>query len=148
MKTESEKAAACAKFDAFCKEVLRNAMVDYLRKSKHKVLHEMLVADPENYLGTSERTEDIYSTDRLYIKCGGYSYALDNETLFQAMCSLPLHLLGGLLLKYWQNQKDAKIAKQYGVTTRTIRKWRSQAIFEIQRWYDDNQINTAYRSSK
>lgn len=148
MKSESEKAAACAMFDAFCKEVLRNAMIDYLRKSKHIIVHELIVAEPEGYLGVMERTEDNYACDHLSIEFDGCSYTLDNETLYRAMCSLPKHLLGSLLLKYWQNQKDMKIAKHFGVTTRTIRNWRSQAIFDIQRWYEANKVETSYPSSK
>jgi len=148
MKSESEKAAACAMFDAFCKEVLRNAMIDYLRKNKHIVLHERPVSEPENYLRVTEVTEDQYSTDQLFIEYEGCSYSLDNDILYQAMRSLPQHLLGGLLLKYWQNQKDTKIAKQFGVTTRTIRSWRSRAISEIQRWYEVNQVETPCTSSK
>ena len=148
MKSESEKAAACAMFDAFCKEVLRNAMIDYLRKNKHIVLHELPVSEPENYLRVTEGTVDQYSTDQLFIQYEGCSYSLDNDTLYQAMRSLPQHLLGGLLLKYWQNQKDTKIAKQFGVTTRTIRSWRSRAIFEIQRWYKENHISIECHSSK
>lgn len=148
MKSESEKAAACAMFDAFCKEVLRNAIIDYLRKNKHIIVHELIVAEPEGYLGAMERTEDYYESDHLSIEYDKHSYTLDNDTLYRAMCSLPEHLLGGLLLKYWQNQKDMKIAKHFGVTTRTIRNWRSQAIFEIQRWYEVNQVETSYPSSK
>jgi len=148
MKSESEKAAACAMFDAFCKEVLRNAIIDYLRKSKHVYVHELIVAEPENYLGEVERTEDYHASDYLSIEFDGTAYLLDNDTLFKAMSSLPKHLLGGLLLKYWQNQKDMKIAKRFEVTTRTIRNWRAQAISEIQRWYEDNQIRNSYHSSK
>jgi len=148
MKSESEKAAACAMFDAFCKEIIRNAMIDYLRKTKHIVVHELTVAEPENYLGMKERTEDDYAFDHLFIEFDGNTYALDNDTLYQAMSNLPRHLLGGLTLKYWQNQKDAKIAKYFGVTTRTIRSWRAQAICEIQRWYETNHIEESCHSSK
>lgn len=148
MKSESEKAAACAMFDAFCKEVLRNAMIDYLRKNKHIVLHELPVAEPENYVAATEGAEDRYSTDLMCIEYAGNAYSLDNETLYQAMRSLPQHLLGGLLLKYWQNHKDTKIAKHFGVTTRTIRSWRSRAVSEIQRWYEVNHVETSCLSSK
>ena len=140
MKTGSEKAAACAMFDAFCKEVLRNAMIDYLRRSKHIVLHELSVAEPESYMGELERIDDNYGSDHLSIEFDGNLYTLDNDTLYHAMLSLPKHLVGVLLLKYWQDQKDLKIAKHFGVTTRTIRNWRMQAICEIQRWYEANHI--------
>ncbi|MPN25583.1 hypothetical protein SDC9_172995 [bioreactor metagenome] len=148
MKSESEKAAACAMFDAFCKEVLRNAMIDYLRKNKHINVHELTVAEPENYLGEMGRTEDHYSSDYLFIEFDGNAYSLDNDTLYKAMSSLPKHLLGGLLLKYWQNQKDIKIAKRFGVTTRTIRSWRAHAICEIQSWYEIHHIEASCHSSK
>jgi len=148
MKTESEKAAACAMFDAFCKEVLRNAMIDYLRKRKHIVVHELSVAEPESYMGALDRIDDNYKSDHLLIEFDGNSYSLDNNTLYQAMLSLPKHLAGVLLLRYWQNQKELKIAKHFGVTTRTIRNWRTQAISEIQRWYETNHIEVSCHSSK
>ena len=63
-----KKAVACAMFDAFCKEVLRNAMIDYLRRRKHISLHELPAAEPEKYLGARELFEDSYTTDQLLIE--------------------------------------------------------------------------------
>lgn len=57
MKNENGKAAACAIFDAFCKVVLRNAMIDYLRKGKYTIVHELIVAEPESHLGATDRTD-------------------------------------------------------------------------------------------
>ena len=148
LKCESEQAAAGAMFDAFCKEVLRNTVFNYKRKIKRQFKREIITPDPEQYIDAKDAIIDTYETDHLYIEYEGGVYPLDNETLYQSMLTLPQPLLGVLLLKFWLGMKDAKIAGHFEVTTRTIRSWRSNAIAEIQRWYQKKEVELDNTSRK
>ena len=139
LRCENEHAAIKAMFDAFCKEVLRNTVFNYKRKMKRQSNREFLTPDPEQYLVIVDAVFDNYATDHLYISFDGRLYPLDNEKLYMAMLALPPQLLGVLLLKFWNGMKDASIAAYFSVTTRTVRSWRSRAINEIQRWYQESE---------
>jgi len=142
LKCESEQAAASAMFDAFCKEVLRNTIFNYKRKIKRQSNREMLTPDPEQYVSVRDAVFDVYETDHLEIEFEGRIYPLDNEKLYQSMLILPHRLLGVLLLKFWHGQKDAAIAGYFGVTARTVRHWRSLAIAEIRKWYQEKEVES------
>lgn len=135
MNCESEQAAAGAMFDAFCKEVLRNTVFNYKRKIKRQSNRELITPEPEQYIDARDAVFDVYETDRLFIRFEGSAYPLDNERLYQSMLTLPQNLLGVILLKFWHGQKDAIIASHFGVSTRTIRQWRSLAMTEIRSRY-------------
>lgn len=135
MKSESEKAAACAMFDAFCKEVLRNAVKDYKKKLRHIEENEFVTPNPERYISADLGAEDQHVTDHIYIAYQGHAYPLDNETLHRALESLPPSQLGVLLLTFWTGLRDKQIAAQFGVTTRTVRNRRSRALANLRRWY-------------
>jgi DNA-directed RNA polymerase specialized sigma24 family protein len=137
---ESEQAAAGAMFDAFCKEVLRNTVFNYKRKIKRQSSREVITPDPEQYISARDAVFDVYETDHLVIEFEGSIYPLDNEKLHQSMLTLPKNLLGVLLLKFWHGQKDAIIASHFGVSSRTIRQWRSLAIAEIRKWYQEKEV--------
>ena len=135
MKSESEKAAVCAMFDAFCKEVLRNAVKDYKKKLRFVEKNEFVTADPEKYISADCSAEDHYASDHIYITYRGYDYPLDNDILRKGLERLPPSQLGVLLLTFWRGLKDAQIAEQFGVTTRTVRNRRSRALTNLRRWY-------------
>jgi len=106
---------------------------------KRQSNREFLTPDPEQYLVIVDAVFDNYATDHLYISFDGRLYPLDNEKLYMAMLALPPQFLGVLLLKFWDGMKDASVAAYFSVTTRTVRSWRSRAINEIQRWYQESE---------
>lgn len=146
MKTEYEKAVACEMFDAYCKQILRNALTDYLRKRNNLNEHEIPTADMDTYINTEDETGVRSWVKPLFIEFEGQSYPLENETLQHALSTLSEQYLGVLLLKYWYRMKDLEIASHFQISERTVRYWRKHAISEIKRWYQDNHIKLDYPS--
>ena len=136
MNCESEQAAVGAMFDAFCKEVLRNTIFNYKRKIKRQSNRELITPDPEKYISARDAVFDVYETDHQR------RHPAQRYTFLDPMLTLPRNLLGVLLLKFWHGQKDAIIANHFGVSTRTIRQWRSLAIVEIRKWYQEKEVET------
>ena len=73
---------------------------------------------------------------------------MDDEKLYLSMLSLPHQLLGVLLLKYWDGMYDADIAAYFKVTSRTVRNWRTRAINDIKRWYEERKVEQETISRK
>ena len=135
MLSEREKTARCALFDSYCHTILRNAIRDYNRHNSYKEKLEILLDDPESFLEVEQFSEDDHPSSHLYISYSGRRYQLDYEPLYLAMNTLQERELGVLILDYWLEWKDARIAHALGVTDRTVRNTRSRAIEKIRRWF-------------
>ena len=135
MLSEREKAARCALFDSFCHTILRNAIRDYNKHNAIKDRLEILTDDPESLLEIEQFSEDDHPSSHLYISYCGNQYQLDYEPLYLAMKTLLERELGVLILDFWLEWKDARIAQVLGVTDRTVRNIRSRALEKIRKWF-------------
>lgn len=144
MKTEYEKAVACEMFDAYCKQILCNALTDFLRKKNYLNEHEIPMADMDLYIASGNRLSELSSESVLVIDFEGMPYPLENEALHKALTTLSERYIGVLLLKYWHRMNDLQIAKHFQISERTVRYWRKNAIEEIKMWYQVNQIKLNY----
>ncbi len=135
MLSEREKAARCAQFDSCCHTILRIAIRNYSKHNAYKDKLEILTDDPESMLEIEQFSEDECPSSHLYISYCGKKYQLDYEPLYLAMSTLEERELGVLILDYWLEWKDARIAQALGVTDRTVRNMRSRAIEKIRRWF-------------
>ncbi len=133
-------------FDAYCKQVLRNALVDYLRKKNYLSEHEIPTGNMDSYIdienGFNERSWETV----LYINFEGESFPIENETLHKALSTLSERHIGVLLLKYWHRLNDSQIASHFHISERTVRNWRKSAIARVQKWYQDNHVVLDYPS--
>jgi len=148
LKTEYEKAVACEMFDAYCKQILRNALADYLRKKNFLNEHEIPTADMDLYIDTGNEIAERSWESVLNIEFEGQSYPLENEALHKALSTLSERYIGVLLLKYWHRMNDSEIASHFGIAERTVRYWRKSAIEEIKSWYLVNHVKLDYPSSQ
>mgnify|MGYP000874987071 FL=1 len=134
MFSEQEEASFCARFDSYCHTVLRNAIRNYTKHISIQEKYEFLAECPETYVKKSCMRRDVYEGDHLYVVYRNRSYQLDNELLLQAMQSLQERELGVLILGFWLEWTDLKIAKELQVTDRTVRNIRSRAFEKIKKW--------------
>ena len=134
MFSEQEEASFCARFDSYCHTVLRNAIRNYTKHISIQEKYEFLAECPETYVKKSCAQWDVYEGDHLYVAYKNRSYQLDNEILLQAMQSLQERELGVLILGFWLEWTDLKIAKELKVTDRTVRNIRSRAFEKIRKW--------------
>ena len=135
MLSEREKAARCAQFDSYCHTILRNAIRNYSKHNAYKDKLEILTDDPESMLEIELFSEDDCASSHLYINYCGKQSQVDYEPLYLAMNTLQERELGVLILDFWLEWKDARIAQALGVTDRTVRNIRSRAIEKIRRWF-------------
>ena len=135
MLSEREKAARCALFDSYCHTILRNAIRDYNKHISHKERLEIVTDDPESMLEIERFSQDDCPGSHLYISYSGKQFQLDYEPLYLAMNTLQERELGVLILDFWLEWKDVRIAQALGVTDRTVRNIRNRAIEKIRRWF-------------
>ena len=148
MKTEYEKAVACEMFDAYCKQILRNALADYLRKKNYLCEHEISTADMDLYIDTGNEFTERSWGSALLITFEGQSYPFENEALYKALSTLSARHIGVLLLKYWHRMNDLQIAAHFHISERTVRYWRKSAVAKVKKWYQINHIKLDYPSQQ
>ena len=112
MLSEQEEASVCALFDSYCHTILRNAIRNHMKHMSVQEKYEFLAEYPETYVKKSCARRDEYEGDHLYVAYKNRSYQLDNEILLQAMQSLQERELGVLILGFWLEWTDLKIAKR------------------------------------
>ena len=81
LKTEYEKAVACEMFDAYCKQILRNALADYLRKKNFLNEHEIPTADMDLYIDTGNEITERSWESVLNIEFEGQSCCLMDKLI-------------------------------------------------------------------
>lgn len=128
----------CEMFESYCKTVLRNYARDLERAERRREEHEILTDDPLRYLDLYDRrdVESEFELDELCtIICMGKPCIITEETLYNALLSLPEKQRAVVLSGHWHNMADAQIAALFGVSKRTVRSWRKQAIERIKLAY-------------
>lgn len=70
----------------------------------------------------------------LYV--GGYSCAVESETLYKALLSLPEKQRNVLLLDFWGDLSDREISEKMEVTPRTVYNLRQRAFSKIREYYE------------
>lgn len=133
MLSEKEKSLRVLLFDSFCRTVLRNAIRNYCKQNSRLQNAEFLTDNPASFYKTEESSADEYNCEHFFVKFKGGAYALDNESLCNAMQDLPERELGVLILGYWCGKTDRQIAHEYGVSDRTVRNLRNRAFRAIRR---------------
>ena len=69
----------------------------------------------------------------LYV--GGYSCAVESETLYKALVSLPEKQKNVLLLDFWGDLCDREISERLEVTPRTVYNLRQRAFSKIREYF-------------
>lgn len=134
--TPGEKQDVCNVFAGYITATAKNARRNIDRKRKRQQQREYLA--PE--LDTRTATADRYPSDLHVIKNRNGRYVFDNAIVYEWLMSLPQSHQEAILLHYYDNWTDTKIALHLGVVSRTIRKWRKRAfdsmrtLFEKEQW--------------
>ena len=116
-------------FESYAKAVIRNYGRNLRRSLLRRQKHEIVDGTPCLTLSI----EDHYPSDDHELKVAGRVYIVHNELVYNALVCLPEAKMQALILHFWELQTDAKLAQHFGVTDRTIRKWRRQSPEYIRR---------------
>lgn len=134
--TPKEKQDICNVFAGYITATAKNARRNIDRNRKRRQQHEYLSSE----LDTHAAVLDQYPSDLHVIEnCNG-TYFFNSASVYDWLMSLPQSHREAILLHYYDNWTDTKIALHLGVVSRTIRKWRKQSfdymrtLFEKEQW--------------
>jgi len=124
----------CEMFDSFFKTASRNYFRDLLRAEDRRDRHFPMepVDDILELLGH----KDEYPSDSFVLYVGGHSCVVESEALYKALLSLLESQRSVLLLDFWCDLSDGEIAKELGVSTRTVYNRRQRAYKAIREFYE------------
>ena len=114
------------KFDAYVKQVVHAAKVDYIR-GQIRESKVPSVAD-EIIFAHTRRHEDDYPSDHFYVIMDGIVYPMDDAALYDALQQLPDNMLRVLVLKFWHRDSEKEIAQKMNVTIRSCYTRRKKAL--------------------
>lgn len=124
----------CAMFDSFSKTASRNYYRDLLRAEKRRDSHYH--EEPVEYLLELLGRRDVYPSDSFVLYVDGHPCAVESETLYEALKSLPEKQRNVLLLDFWNHLTNGEIAERLEVTTRTVYNLRQRAYKAIRKFYE------------
>lgn len=125
---EDEKQVVVRMFCAYCRRVLRNARTDILREEARRARRETLFSDMRaDELDRLSASHAI--TGREYaFEAAGYEVAVVGEGLAEAIAALPKEERDVILLYYFADWPDRRIADEYGCPRSTIQFRRAKAL--------------------
>ena len=116
-----------ARFDSFCKRVVRNERRNYDRAEETRGKYE------EMYFQYASKSYvvDKSPSDELLVQAGQHWAAVDTEQVQSALYTLPENQRKAIILCYWEGWDDSRIANYFELVPRTIRKWRKSSLNQI-----------------
>ncbi len=134
MLSPSYESRLCAMFDSFCKTVSRNFVRNLDRAEGNRDKH--FSDEPVDYLLETLGRRDEYPSESFVLYAGGTSCAVESETLYKALLSLPEKHRNVLLLDFWGDLTDREISERMEVTPRTVYNLRQRAFSKIREYYE------------
>lgn len=134
--TPKEKQDVCNAFAGYITATAKNARRNIDRNRKRQQQHEYLTSELDIHMAAV----DQYPSDLHVIENSNGTYIFDSASVYEWLMSLPPSHREAILLHYYDNWTDTKIALHLGVVSRTIRKWRKQSfdymrtLFEKEPW--------------
>ena len=92
--------------------------------------------EPVDYLLETLGRRDEYPSESFVLYVGGSSCAVESETLYKALLSLPEKQRNVLLLDFWGDLSDREISEKMEVTPRTVYNLRQRAFSKIREFYE------------
>ena len=134
MLSSSNEDRIYAMFDSFCKTVSRNFVKNLDRAEGNRDKH--FSDEPVDYLLETLGRRDEYPSESFVLYAGGYSCAMESETLYKALLSLPEKQRNVLLLDFWGDLFYREISKKMEVTPRTVYNLRQRTFSKICEYYE------------
>lgn len=116
------------RLDAFCKKVLRNEAVDYLRSMQRQLKHEKSFSDLTQAELGQLCTEDHYSCDEFVFSSHGCDLYIDNEQLADAFAELSQEEQSVLILHFVMELTDREAGLLLGLSKQAVCRRRKKAL--------------------
>ena len=126
MNRDSEHLACC--FDAYCKRLLKNEVIDTIRGEKRMGQREVTFSD----LTKTERGQlkyiDQYAPDQRVFPLLGMEIEVVDADLVQALSALPADRRAIILLSYFLEMHDEEIGKCLGLSRPAVQRRRTSTL--------------------
>ena len=126
MNKDSEHLACC--FDAYCKRLLKNEVIDAIRGEKRMSQREVTFSD----LTKAERGQlqyiDRYAPDRSVFPLMGLEVEVLDADLVRALSSLPADRRAIILLAYFFEMRDEEIGNCLGLSRPAVQRRRTSTL--------------------
>jgi len=128
-KTAFEQEEIENRFVSFCKTVIRNELFDVYREENRYA--EVFV--PLDIHIDALSMCDCYETDYVKFYADDFVILIENESLSQAMPKLTDRQREVVLRYFLLNEKDAEIAKNFGISAKMVGKHRAKALVALRK---------------
>lgn len=126
MNKDNEHLACC--FDAYCKRLLKNEVIDAIRREKRMSQRETLFSD----LTKAERGQlqyiDHYAADKRVFPLMGLEVEVLDADLVRALSSLPADRRAIILLAYFLEMRDEEIGNCLGLSRPAVQRRRTSTL--------------------
>lgn len=126
MNRDSEHLACC--FDAYCKRLLKNEVIDTIRGEKRMGQREVTFSD----LARAERNQlqyiDQYAPDRRVFPLLGMEIEVLDADLVRALAVLPADRRAIILLFYFLEMRDEEIGAELGLSRPAVQRRRTTTL--------------------
>lgn len=131
--TKDNELAARRQFSAFCKRVIRNAKVDYIRTMERESMN-MISLEQISGEG-SLAVMDTYDIDLEHFKVGRTDVMVEikDERLTHALSQLTDRKREIILLAYVEQETDSSIANRLHIDRSTVSEHRRTALMQLQK---------------
>lgn len=129
--TSSHKKTVRHQFDSFCKKVLREEARDYMRYVNRLSEREVNLSELSEEQLSQLCALDEYPSEQTSFDVQGYSVAIKDARLAEALASLSEEKRDIVLLSYFLDMNDGEIADRLNIMRRTVQRRRTSSLTEI-----------------
>lgn len=133
MPSPSDEKRICTMVDSYIKKVSKHYARNLDRAEENRNKHYS--DEPVDYILELLGREDEYPSDSFVLYADGHACAVESESLYKALLSLPEKQQNVLLLGFWCDLTDVEIAEKMEVTTRTVYNLKRRAFSKVKEFY-------------
>ena len=133
MENYKHEEGVCHRFDFYCKKILKHRHIDHYRTMKRRGEREAFFSElPWSDL-VKLTVADEYFTNEYTFSVLGESVSLSNYELAKALSALPSDGREIVLMKYFLDMSDRKIAERLNMARRTVSHRRDSSLRKLRK---------------
>lgn len=131
--TPSQMKTVRHQFDSFCKKVIREEARNYIKHIAWRSAHEESLSELSGEQMSQLYVVDEYPSDQTQFSVQGYSIAVKNTRLADALAALPEDKREIVLLSYFFDMTDQEIADSMNLVRSTVQYKRTSSLTEMKK---------------
>ncbi len=124
-------------FDSFCKKVLKHEARDYYGEKKRQRAKEVLFSELSVQELEQLATADRYFATEQIFRVSGHDVIVNNETIAEALKSLPQRKRDIILLSYFLELSDGEIGKTLNLIRATVQYQRASTLKQLKKYLEE-----------